>query len=534
MAKKSDSGLATLAEKVLNKFRDDPFERLRLIYRQELRPFQIEWWLLMDAHPDVLVKACPRVGKTVAISLKNLDDVLMAPDENCMIFAPKHEQAVSSFETAYNVISYSDVLQAYVRRSAAGKKEFGKGFVEFENRSTINCFGVGSNFEGENASLMHVDELDDVPPDVLKRVFGRAIGKNKSGRPTRKRLSGVIWGKLNIFDFDHDPDFETLPPVNVYEALAGGFLEEKDVKATRGRMTADEWLRTMCLQYVESRNLIWSAWLKMSQFIGLHWNLMPVPPLAGATYNKKGIISFGLDMGHQGGGDDASEYSLQVVEGSGKYWRWVWGRTWPPNTDPDEIIRDITEYWAFYKPDFGFGDALDANLIAQINDKLYQEQLTYYHWRATGKNDQEGWKEWARHGLLTPIHNGGRTKHHMYATLKNAIYNSTTVGKPDHAGNVFVFPMIDARLAEELDSWRELTMVCRELENLTAEKLPSGYLKIERYRKRVDDAQLGFNGVLKLGDDRTDALAMAVAGLEFMTSRHSVGKNVGVAYVAGF
>lgn len=524
-----------VADQVIQKYKDDPFERMRMIYRQELRPFQWEWWFLMDSHPDVVCKACPRVGKTVAISLKNLDEAITHPDENVMIFAPKKDQAVNSFKPAYNVIHDSPVLQAFLRKNAAGKDEFGKGFVEFINHSTINTFGVLSNFEGENATCLHIDELDDVPNDVLKRIFGRAIGTNKSGLPTRKRLSGVIWGRLNIYEFDeNDPDFYTLPGVNVYDALAAGFLEKKDVLHERRRMTAAEWLRTMCLKYVETMNLIWEFWLKMSQYIGLQWNLVPVPPLAGAQYRKKGLVSFGLDMGHQGGGDDASEYSLQVTEAVGPYRRWVWGRVWPPDANPNDIITDVCEAWAFYRPDIGFGDALDANLCAQINEELYTQGLVGYNWMFAGKNQEEGWREWRKEGLLTPIHNLGRTKHYIYKSLTNSIYNGTQLDGTVR-GDVFVMPLVDREKARRcLPSWVELQQLTRELGNLTGEPMGSGILKIGRKNKEFVDKDLGESGSLKLGDDRTDALAMSNHGLDYLESRYSTGAEVKLSYVRGF
>lgn len=525
------------ADLVLQKYKDDPFERMRLVYNKELRPFQWEWFFLMDEHPDILCKACPRVGKTVGIALKGLDETAMYPDEEQMVFGPKYDQAVNAFKPAYDVIANAPVLQAFIKKNAAGKDEFGKGFVEFINNSSTRCFGVGSNFEGFNSTILHVDELDDVPADILKRIFGRTIGINKSGLPTRKRLSGVIWGKLNIYDFDeNDPDFFTLPPVDVYQAMAGGFLAKKDVLHERRRMSSEEWLRTMCLHYVEGRNLVWESWLKISQMIGLRWNLKPIPPGSG-EYPKRGWVSFGLDMGHQGTGDDASDYSLQVTEGIGKYRRWIWGRIWPPDADPNDIIRDIVEYWAFYRPDMGFGDSLDANLIAQINTALWEKGLVGFDWRHAGANDQNGWAKWAWEGLLTPIHNNGRTKHHFYTSLQRSIKGVMGYAESGELqGNVFIFPLLDRELARrKLPSWEDLQMTLRELGNLVGERLNSGILKIVRKNKTFDDKEMEESGSLRLKDDRPDALAMSHYGLDFLHGRHSSGSgsDIKVSYLRG-
>lgn len=537
IAAKRVENLGEVTAQVIEKFRPDPFERFRLLYQRELRPIQWEWFFLMDQHPDVLVKACPRVGKSVGISLKNLDDLVMNPHEELMIFAPKHDQAVKTWSPAFEVIEESPFLQDFLRLSPQGKPEYGKGFAKFINRSNANTFGVLSNFEGENATIIHADELDDIPPDSLKRMFGRGIGKNKNNLPTRHRLSGVIWGKLNIFTFDQDPHFQTLPAVDVHQALAAGLLDEKSVQHERARMTDDQWLRTMCLKYVESRNLIWEIWLKVCQYIGLKWNLVPIPPMPGSLYQKVGKIAFGLDMGHQGAGSDASDYSLQVTEAVGKYRRWLWGRTWPPDTDPAEIIRDVCEYWRFYRPDVGYADALDANLVAQINSALYEKGLVKFDWKLKGRNMDEGWREWFKAGLLTPIHNSGRTKHYMYMSIKSSIFNALNIGEPGLDGNIFCFPMASMNnFKQGMPSWIELQYLLWELANLTGELLPSKYLRIERYRRHLEGEEVDQAGVdsVILKDDRTDGLAMSHFALDALQGRMKTAGDTKVDYIRGF
>ena len=65
--------IANRAEEVIKTYKDDPFERVRILYGMELRAFQWEWWFLMDQYPDVLGNTCMRVGKTVVVQLKNLE-----------------------------------------------------------------------------------------------------------------------------------------------------------------------------------------------------------------------------------------------------------------------------------------------------------------------------------------------------------------------------------------------------------------------------------------------------------------------------
>lgn len=487
----------------------------------------------MDEHPDILGYSAPRVGKTFAIELKDLDNQLMNPYEDCLIFAPKQEQAENSFSEQYERIEREGPIKSFIRRNAAGKIELSKNGVQFFNHSKTKCFGINSNFEGENASILRIEELDDIPDNQIKRVMGRGIGKNKNGLPTRHRLSGVIWGKLNIWKYQNDPIYFTLPTVDAYQGLAAGLLEDAAVRIARSEMSDDEWLRTMCLKFIESRNFIWSSWLKASQYIGLKWDLAPIPPMPEAL-NKHGKITFGLDMGAQGSGEDASEYSLQVIEGSGPFRRWLYGKTWPSDTDPETLIKEINEFWAFYQPDMAYSDARDANLAVQVNEELYSKGLTFWDWKRLGDNNQEGWNRWAERGLMTPIHNTSRNKHAMYVSLRNAINNCVTLSKLSQpAGTIFVFPQIDRDKAAKLHGWKELQMLIRELENLVAEILPSGLYKIERYKKKIEDKQLKFSGTIKLGDDRTDALAMANWAMDFVS-----GKNkqvfIKADYLRGF
>ncbi len=534
--------IQNVAEQVIKHYKDDPFERVRVLYGMELRAFQWEWWFLMDQYPDVLANACMRVGKTVVIQLKNLDEKLQTPYEEEMIFAPKHDQAVKTFKTQYDIIDKMPVVNAYVRRNSAGKKMFGTGFVEFYNNSTAKTFGVNSNFEGENATIQHVDELDDVPADTLKRVKGRATGKNRNGMPTRHRFSGVIWGKLNIWKYEEEfrnnlpGAYFVLPKVNVYQGLAAGWLEKKDVMDQRREMTDEEWLRTQVLEYVESRNFIWSSKLRLSQLIGLKWNIMPVVPVPGQIYKRdsRERISFGLDMGAQGSGDDASDYVLEITASVGPYRRWMFGKRWPGITDPEIIIHDVAELWKYFRPDGGYGDSLDANLIAQINDRLYELGLVRTNWRKLGANELEAWHKWAKKGLLTPLVNGGRTKHHFYNSLKKAIDNCSQIAKLEiPSGRVFIFPQIDRYKAKELEHWKELQVLIREIENLQAERTSGGYLKISRIQKRIDDPELKINESSRLGDDGPDALAMSNYFLDYLDRVNMYHGAYDAGYIPG-
>lgn len=521
--------ISNVADEVFKRYKDDPFERVRVLYGIKLRPFQWEWWFLMDQHADVLANACFRVGKTYVMGVKGLDEKLQTPYEEEMIFAPKHDQAVKTFKTQYDIIDKQPVVNAFVRRNSSGKQLFGLGFVEFINSSSAKTFGVTSNFEGENATIQHVDELDDVPSDTLKRVKGRATGINRNGKPTRHRFSGVIWGKLNIWKYEDEARrgiegaYHVLPKVNVYQGLAAGWLDKKAVMDQRREMSDDEWLRTQVLEFVESRNFIWSSKLRLSQMIGLKWNINPVVPNPGEVMQRdeRELISFGLDMGAQGSGSDASDYVLEVTASKGRYRRWVYGVRWPGTADPETVINGVCELWRFFRPNGGYGDSLDANIIAMINDRLYELGYVRWNWRKLGANELDGWPKWAKRGLLTPLVNGGRIKHHFYNSLKKAIDNCSQIANLEiPSGRIFIFPQIDRYKAKELEHWKELQILIRELENLQSERTAGGYYKIDRIQKKIDDKELQFDGSSKLSDDGPDALAMSNYYLDFLEKKN--------------
>ncbi|MCB0375802.1 MAG: hypothetical protein KDD04_07780, partial [Sinomicrobium sp.] len=219
--------VANVAEKVIQRYKDDVFERFRVIYQMELRPFQWEWFFLMDKYPDVLVKSCKRVGKSVAVQMKHLDENAIIPDEEEMVFAPTLDQATNIRGIQNDVIERSPVLKAFLKRNEQGKTIFGKTEYQFYNNSQSRCFGVRSNFESFNATKQHIDEVDDIPFDEFRRILGRSIGMNKNGQPNRHRFSGVIWGKLNIYKIENEWDYFVMPPLDVYDGINGGWLDRE-------------------------------------------------------------------------------------------------------------------------------------------------------------------------------------------------------------------------------------------------------------------------------------------------------------------
>ena len=145
----------------------------------------------------------------------------------------------------------------------------------------------------------------------------------------------------------------------------------------------------------------------------------------------------------------------------------------------------------------------------------------------------DSWKKWAKRGLLTPLNNSGRTKHHFYTSLKMVIHSCAQISNMNiPRANLLVFPQVDRFKAKHLDHWKELQILLRELENLQSEKTQGGYYKISRIAKKIEDKELQYKDHSKLGDDRADALAMSNYFLDYL-ERKNISRNYEAGYIPG-
>jgi len=510
--------IANRAEKAIKKIIDNDIE----FYRKFARPYppdayQYMWLQEYSNHNRCVHPATPRTRKTTTASLHFFRKIFKHRDVEVLHVAPRVDQAKSQgYRNVYEWIAQSELLKAFVKRSATGKLMLYDDHLELYNGSKYRTFGIDSKFEGFNATDIWIDETDDIPEDGFKKVFDRGLAKNKNGLPTFYLLTGMIKTRGNLYRFENDPLWHVVQPrMDLYLAIQLGVINLEDAKTARGMYTQEEWLRLMHLIYVESKNFIWESKLWKSQIVGLKWGLKPERVLPNRVFKRipGSIIAIGLDMGAQGSGEDASEYALEVVQGFGRYRRWLYSKVWPPTIDPSVLINDVVRIWEYFRPDGGYGDALGANLITQINTELYERGLVDYDWSLFGDNSAKAWREWAECGLLTPLRNSGMVKHAMFMSLKTALDNISNLEDEDSTGNVFIFPQEDRSVTRE--EWQELTILLRELSNLTAERTKAGYLSIGRIKKKIEDTDVGFSGTIKLGDDRADALAMANYFLDF-------------------
>ncbi len=466
------------AAKEIQRYKDSNVLWCKHVCNVDLMPHQAMWMDQMDRFTNTSTVAPPRVGKTYAVEFHGLKSNACNSYEDYRIFAPSEHQAGDSLQYHINGILSSPILSAFIE-TRLGRKQISTTGYTFQNQSNAARYGQNSNLDGVNATVIRGEEYDDLDMDTWNdRILPRGMAKNKNGLPTRIRITGVIQGKENLYNLESDDSFEVLPKIDIYDGIALGALDKDFVMSLRDSYTDDQWLRIALVKYVESRNFFWSKYLRAMQKAGDRMLLKPVTPEPGGRYESVGTVGVGLDMGAQGSSATASKYSLQFVESIGHYKRWLYGEEIDPTIDPALLRKRIVALWAFFRPAGGYGDALEANLIAQVNDDLYSDGLiSYNRKREHAENKSENWKHWT----LQPLRNQGPTKHLMFKGLQQGI----------HQG-LFYTPLVIAGDPEH----ENLAKLVRQLENIRSVKGGASYLSYEMIKSSV-------------GDDNVDALAMA-------------------------
>lgn len=422
--KANDIRIANRAEQEIMKYADSTFLWLKHICNFEPRPMQLVWANEIERNPYVLLLAPPRMGKTQLIELLCLKDCATTPFEDGRTWAPKEDQAKNSLKYQLAAIEISEPLSAFIAVKD-GKRQKSTGGYTFWNHSNWKCFGENSNFEGENATIIRCEEFDDMNWKIyVDRILQRGSAKNRNGKPTRVRITGTIQeGKGNIFRIFDDSKYYTCTTFDIYDGLAAGIYDADLVELAKKENTAEDWLRIYLLKFTEARNYIWEAWIRDALMAGKMLNYQGVPFVPGGRYSATGRVTLAVDMGHSGEGGDASVYSMQVFEHIGEKSIWLNGKRWASTTDVRQIKEDIVNWWAFYQPDYAYGDALKADLISEVNDMLYRERLISVDRNLFPENSAANWKNW----IFSPIWNTGQTKWNGAQILQQKIRSGNLI-----------------------------------------------------------------------------------------------------------
>jgi hypothetical protein len=490
------------AEEEIEKYASSDLLWLKHICNFTPRPQQLMYMAQMDENPFISIVAMQRTGKSRGVDAKCVKWTATVPKEDLRFFAPAVYQARKNLKDTIDIILNSPILLAYIE-TRLGRRQISSTHFAFMNGSNGEAFGQESNLDGVNATILHLDEFDDMDMEVFKnRILPRGSGKNENGMPTRVILTGTIQEEQgNLYAISQDETFFKAPMINIYHALEAGLIDRAFFKLLKEQLTPDEWLRIALCMYKGGRQFFPQRALRKMQMRGAEMQMKLVLPEFGKAYDSEGDISFGLDMGAQGQQATSSKYSLTVTERVGLWKRYLYGREWAPTTDPKVVKRDIVELWSYFRPRGGFGDAFDSNLIADINDQLYAEGLVSYSRQREGteENCQGNWDKWP----FQPIRFTGYQKHWMLKTLRDDIIEGR-----------FFSPLLEI---ESDDRWdpakaknfsdpaegdKALIKFLVQCKNIRAERAPSGQYYLYSMIKA------------RLGDDGVDSASMANAFLE--------------------
>lgn len=474
--------LATQAETEIRKYKDDLIIWFKHVCGVELRAPQVLWMDEVLCNQFYLLIAPPRFGKTFLIELVCLYEAATTPFEEGRTWAPKESQAMDSLRYQLNAIKNSEILWNYLNWES-GKRMFSSTRYEFCNRSNWHIHGIMGEFEGVNCTIIRGEEFDDLNIERFEnRVIPRGGAKNRNGKPTRIRLTGTIQeAKGNIYTYDMNDTCQIGTKFPVELGIALGFYDEKIIELARENLTEEEYRRIYQLEYTSGRNFIWEEKLEKCQWLAKKkgWEGIEFKP--GERYHPVGRVYCGLDCGASGSTSTASLYSFQIIEVIGDMALWLYGCNWDPATDPVTLIDDIVDLFYFYRIEGGYGDALKADLIAQMNDALYNARLIRTDRIKFPENTPSNWQHWD----FAPQWNTGRAKWIWAGILKNRIERRK-----------LLIPRFDAK--DDRPIAINCRLMCSRLLNVREEPTENHqYGKLEYINP-------------KLGDDDFDAINMAM------------------------
>lgn len=410
--------LASQAENEILKYKDDLVLWFKHVCNFTFRAPQLIWMEEALKYVFYLLIAPPRFGKTHLIEMIDLYDCAINPYEEGRTWAPKESQAMDSLRYQLNTIKESEILWNYLDWES-GKRLFSSTRYQFINKSNWHIHGIYGEFEGVNATIIRGEEYDDIDIERFEnRVLPRGGAKNRNGKPTRIRLTGTIQeAKGNIYTADMGDVYPIGTKFPIEIGLELGFYDEKMIELARENLTEEEFSRIYRLVYTSGRNFIWEERLERCQQLAREKNWEGIEYVPGERYTPTGHVFCGFDCGHSGSESTASIFSLQIYEVIYDTVLWLYSKNWDSTEDPVTLISDMIDFWYYYRIEFGYGDALKCDLIAQMNDALYDERLISTDRIKFPENSATNWRKWD----FSPQWNTGRTKYIWAGILKNKV-----------------------------------------------------------------------------------------------------------------
>ncbi len=484
--------MQNVAEREVMRYAGDHAAWHKHVHNVDLDAAQVLKLMEMGEHPNTIDFSCRRTGKTVAKELYLLEYLATNADQELGIVAPREAQALVNLGYHLDAIRRSQILSAWINNKS-GRQQLSDTYYQFANRSIVRAYGIMAQVDGGDMTAASLEEVDDMPRERLFSRFLLMMGATRrlgAGDDAKNdpqiRITGVFKGADTLTDLLAGDSYQALPTINLYLGLEMGILNKAVMDEMRLQLSPDEYLRQLLCINVSARNLIWETHIRRAMQTGLDSGLELADPLPGATYKKRGLISFGYDAGGHGESVYASRHALVVVEQIGNYTCFIYARTWPAGADDQVVKRDLKGLWQYFQPDEALGDAYGVGMLTQLNDELFADNLTTIDRRTIGDGDSTAstWPEWP----FSPIRFEGMVKHAMAQALKSVFHN-----------NQGAIPYFDDQNPLDLIT-AGLRLLVQQLGNIVAEQTRTSYASYKMADKKV-------------GDDLFDAAMAAVWGL---------------------
>jgi len=417
--------LSNRAEEEIVRYKGDHALFHRHVHGVKLDPMQVLRMIEMDQHRNTIDYSCRRTRKTSTKELFNLERLAASPGLELGIVAPRQQQSQNNLNYMLEAIKRSDILKAYIAHDR-GRQRLSDTSFQFSNGSKASAYGIMGEVDGDSLAIASLEEVDDMPSDRLLSRFLPMLGASERLGLDIKiepeiRVSGVFKGSDVLQRLIDSGQYHVLPTVDVYLGQELGIINPNWVADMRAQQTEGEWLRQFLCMNISSQNWIWEKHIQAARTTGLKAGLEIADPLPGARYKKRGLLSFGVDIGGHGESAHASRFALVVCEQIGNFVTFPFVKTWPASADDRSVELDLFGLWEYFRPDYAMCDAFGIGLATSLNDRLYSHGLTDVDRRTIGdgKSTQSTWGQWA----ISPIRFLGHVKHSMASVLRAAFHN---------------------------------------------------------------------------------------------------------------
>jgi len=506
--------LQNVAEVEINRYAGNHAMWHKHVHGVELDSVQVLKMKEMDQHANTIDFSSRRTGKTAGKELYNLKYNACNQDQELGIVAPREAQSLTNLNYHMDAIRRSEILTAFLAYKN-GRAQMSDTKYEFMNRSKASAYGIMAQVDGGDLTVASLEEVDDMPKERLYSRFllmlgsTRRLGASKESKNKPQiRITGVYKGAdtltelldgggyhvlaayrgkaaLNVLqemisEGWLNPDCVDLEnysyPIPILHAVNGmklDLLNEGFIKDIKTQLSDDEFTRQLLCINTSSRNLIWEIYLRRGLQVGLEAGLELAQPLPGATYKKRGLISFGYDHSGHGENPASSKYAFVVLEQLGNFRVPIFIKTWPPGTDETIVQRDLVGFWRYFNPDIAHGDAFGIGMLTTLNDDLYRLGLTTINRLVIGDGESTAstWGEWA----FAPMRFEGMIKHQMATSVRSGFHNGQVA-----------LPYIDDHDLENLETEDYRTLL-RQLLNIVPEETKKTYSSYKMAKKSVGD-----------------------------------------------